>query len=282
MSTLGDARPARANLPSYRNERTVRDQVASAAWLMGLSLALTVIAFVAGTPPALVPFILALGPAVIAIVLAWREGHGALRQLLRSLTILPTRKRWYLALAIPALWALATVGVGVVLGAPTAGLFDKAFPAVLIIYVVVLLPALSEELAWRGFVLPRLMSAMTPLQAALLLAVPWTLVHVGLHMPGQMNEVLILWPLVLSIFSYSIILAWLFVRTGGSVLMTALFHAGLNAMSPVMVGIEPNTQWIIRNIIAALIAVAVIALGGFSSTPKPAPLAADEGLAAAG
>ena len=167
MSTLGAARPVRANLVSYRSDRPVRDQVASAAWLSGLSLALTVIAFVAGAPPAIVPFILALGPAVIAIVLAWREGHGALRQLLRSLTILPARKRWYLALAIPVLWAFATVGVGVVLGAPTAGLFDRAFPAVLIIFLVVLLPALAEELAWRGFVLPRLMSAMSPLQAAL-------------------------------------------------------------------------------------------------------------------
>jgi membrane protease YdiL (CAAX protease family) len=161
-------------------------------------------------------------------------------------------------------------------------LFDRAFPAVLIIFLVVLLPALAEELAWRGFVLPRLMSAMSPLQAALVLAVPWTLVHVGLHLPGQMNEVLILWPLGLSIVSYSVILAWLFIRTGGSVLMTALFHAGLNAMSPLMVGIEPNTQWIIRNILAAVIAVAVIALGGFSTAPRPASLARDEGLATAG
>jgi membrane protease YdiL (CAAX protease family) len=282
MSTLGAARPVRANLPPYRSERPVRDQVASAAWLIGLTLVLTVIAFVAGAPPAIVPFILAIGPAVIAIVLAWREGHGALRQLLRSLTNLPARKRWYLALAIPVLWAFATVAVGVVLGAPTAGLLDKAFPAVLIIFLVVLLPALAEELAWRGFVLPRLMSAMSPLQAALVLAVPWTLVHVGLHLPGQMNEVLILWPLVLSIVSYSVILAWVFVRTGGSVLMTALIHAGLNAMSPVMVGIEPNTQWVIRNILAALIAVAVVALGGFSTAPTPTSQPADEGLAPVG
>ncbi|HTE64787.1 MAG TPA: CPBP family intramembrane glutamic endopeptidase, partial [Candidatus Binatia bacterium] len=137
--------------------------------------------------------------------------------------------------------------------------------------LVVLLPAFTEELAWRGFALPRLMSAMSPLRAALFIAIPWTLMHVGLQLPGQMNDQLILWPLALSIAAYSVILTWLFVRTGGSVLMTALFHAGLNAMSPVMAGVDANTQWIIRNVLAAVIAVAIVALGGFRGTDSREP-----------
>jgi membrane protease YdiL (CAAX protease family) len=245
---------------------SVRDQLISAAWFIGLSLALALVSVVAGAPASLLPFILALGPAVIAVALAWREGHGSLRRLGQSLTIRPARWIWYLALGIPMLWALATVGIAVALGAPTAGIFDKVSPTMLIIFLVVLLPAFTEELAWRGFALPRLMSAMSPLRAALLIAIPWTLMHVGLQLPGQMNDQLILWPLALSIAAYSVILTWLFVRTGGSVLMTTLFHAGLNAMSPVMAGIDPNTQWIIRNLLAAVIAVVIVALGGFRGT----------------
>ena len=68
--------------------------------------------------------------------------------------------------------------------------------------------------------------------------------------------------MVLSIVAYSVILTWVYVGTGGSVLMTALFHAGLNAVAPIMAGVDHNTEWIIRNVLAGLIAVVVVLSGG--------------------
>jgi membrane protease YdiL (CAAX protease family) len=202
-------------------------------------------------------------------VLAWREGHGALGRLRHALTLRPPRRRWYLVLGLPIVWALTTVGIAVFLGASTAGLFNNVSAAIGIIFLVVLVPAFAEEIAWRGFALPRLMKLMSPLQAALLLGIPWTLIHVGLHLPGQMNDQLVLWPLGLSIVAYSVILTWLYVRTGGSIMMTALVHAGLNAVSPVMAGVDANTQWIIRNVLAAVFAVALIWLGGLRRPEVP-------------
>ncbi len=108
------------------------------------------------------------------------------------------------------------------------------------------------------------MSAMSPLQAAFLLAVPWSLIHVVLFLPGQQYDFLALWPLVLSIFSYSILLTWIYIGTGGSMLMTALVHAGLNGVAPIMGGVDADASWAIRNVLAALIALALIAFGGFS------------------
>jgi membrane protease YdiL (CAAX protease family) len=271
MSASGIAAQPQLASESTPTARSSRAQLVNIAWFIGLSLALALVAVVAGTPSALLPFILALGPTVIALTLAWREGHGALGRLRRGLTLRPPRHIWYLVLAFPVAWALATVAVGVVLGAQAGGLFDKVFPNVLIIFVVVLLPAFAEEVAWRGFAVPRLMTAMSPVQAALLIAVPWTLIHVGLFLPGQSNEQLLLWPLALSIASYSVILTWLFVRTGGSILMTALVHGGLNAMSPLMVGIDANTQWIIRNVIAAVVALVLIGLGGLRRPTSDEP-----------
>lgn len=244
-------------------ERSSRQQLLSVAWFAGLSLGLAALAVAAGAPVALLPFILALGPAVIALIIAWREGHGALRLLVHSLTIRPADHRWYLVLAIPVLWSLGTVTVAVGLGEPVSGLFDGLFPAVVIVPLVVLLPAFTEELAWRGFALSRLLSAMSPLRAALVLAVPWALIHAFLFLPGQWYGDLAVWPMVVSIFSYSILLTWIFVGTGGSVLMTALFHAGLNGVAPIMAGVDGDTSWVIRNVIAAGIAVALVALGGF-------------------
>jgi membrane protease YdiL (CAAX protease family) len=247
-------------------EGSGREPVLRAAWFAGLSLALAAGTVAAGTPPALTPFVLAIGPMLIALALAWHEGHGALRRLARSLAIRPADRRWYLVLAIPVGWALATVAVAVALGEPTAGLFDTLLPAVLVVPLVVLLPAFGEELAWRGYALPRLMSAMSPLAAALLLAVPWAIVHVVLFLPGQWYEDLALWPMLVSIVAYSILLAWIFVGTGGSVLMAALFHAGLNGMAPVMAGVDGDASWAIRSGIAALLAAGVVALGGLRRT----------------
>jgi membrane protease YdiL (CAAX protease family) len=246
-----------------------RRAIVDAAVFVAASLGLAVAAVVAGTSPALVPFVLAVGPAIIAIALAWFDGGGALRQLMRSLTIRPTDRRWYLVLAIPVVWALGTVAAAVALGEPTAGLFDAAFPAVLIVPLVVLVPAFTEELAWRGYALPRLLSSMSPLQAAVLLAIPWTLLHVVLFLPGQWYEDLALWPMVVSIVSYSILLTWIFVGTGGSVLMTALFHAGLNGVAPIMAGVDADTSWVIRNVAAAAIALLVVALGGLRRSADP-------------
>ncbi len=266
--------PATTRFPagerSVATDRSIRQGLIGVAWFVGLSLGLGVLAVGAGVPVAALPFVLAIGPTAFAVALAWREGHGAIRDLARSLTIRPVDRRWYLVLAIPVAWSLATVAVAVGLGEPISGLFDSVFPAILIVPLVVLLPAFAEELAWRGFALSRLLRAMPPLQAALLLAVPWSLIHGFLFLPGQWYGDLAAWPMVVSIFSYSILLTWIFVGTGGSVLMTALFHAALNGVAPLMAGVDGDTSWIIRNVIAALIAVALVAMGGLRRVGTPA------------
>jgi uncharacterized protein len=269
----------RATPQPWRIDSSTRTQVLSVAAFFALSLALAALAYIAALPPALMPFVLAAGPTVIAIALAMRE--GAARRLFRSLTIRPRRAIWYLALIVPLVWAFATVGIAVVLGQPTIGLFDKVFPAIVIVPLVVLLPAFIEELAWRGFVMPRLMSVMSPLKAALLLAVPWTLVHVILFLPGQQYDFLAIWPMVLSIFAYSVILTWIYIGTGGSVLMTALVHALLNGLAPLMAGFDNDLSWAIRNILAAGIAIGLVAIGGFRQSEPTTDSTDEVGLASA-
>jgi membrane protease YdiL (CAAX protease family) len=271
--TISDAAAGlrRAAQP-WKPDASVRTQLLSVGIFFGLSLGLAAVAYAASLPPALMPFVLASGPTIIAIAIAWREGRGAVGRLFRSLTIRPRQARWYLTLLIPLVWAPATVAIAVLLGQPTIGLFDKVFPAILIVPLVVLLPAFIEELAWRGFVMPRLMSVMSPLQAALLLGVPWTLVHLVLFLPGQQYDFLAIWPMVLSIFSYSVLLTWIYVGTGGSVLLTALVHALMNGVAPIMAGFDNDLSWAIRNILAAGIAIGLVALGGFRESGQAEPL----------
>lgn len=227
-----------------------------------LSLALAAAATLGGVPPALLPFVLALGPTVFALVFVWREGDGAIRRLLATVTTPPNRRVWYALLVLPVAWALAVVGVAVAMGEPATGLFDSVVPAIVIVPLVVLIPALAEEIAWRGYAVTRLLPSMTPLAAALLLGIPWAAIHLFLQLPGQMNEGLEPVPTVISLLGYSVILTWAFVASGGSVLLVALIHAGLNGVAPLMAGLEADRAWAIRAVLVAAIAVAVVLRGG--------------------
>jgi CAAX protease family protein len=226
-----------------------------------LSVGLAAAATYGGVTPALVPFVLAFGPAVFALTFAWREGNGALRRLLKTAVTRPSRRAWYAIVALPFAWALAVVGVAIALGDPATGVFDKVFPTIVIVPLIVLLPAFAEEIAWRGYAVNRLLPTMSPLAAALLLGAPWALIHVFLQLPGQMNAGLEVWPTLVSLVAYSVILTGTYVASGGSVLLTALVHAGLNGVAPLMAGLETDRTWIIRAVLATGIAVAFLAAG---------------------
>lgn len=244
-----------------------QNAVAGAAWYVGLTLAFAALATVAvvglGAEPTLLAFSLALPPLFIATGLAWHEGHGAIGRLFRQLTVRPANPKWYLALLIPPIGFLAVDVVAIALGAPTAGLFDDLFPAILIVPLVVILPAFAEEIGWRGYALPRTMTVMSPLRAAILLGIPWSVIHIPLYLPGQMNGGSAVWSMLTQVISYSIILTWLYVGTGGSVLMTGLFHTLLNGMVPLTNGLDPVVAWDIRGIVFPVVAAIILALGGY-------------------
>jgi CAAX protease family protein len=229
----------------------------------GLSVGVGAAAVFGGVPPSLVPFVLAFTPTVIALGLAWREGGGALRRLMATATARPDRRAWYALVGLPVIWAFAVVGVAIAAGDPAVGVFDKVVPAIVIVPVVVLIPAFAEEIAWRGYAVTRLLPSMSPLLAALVLGVPWAALHLFLQLPGQMNAGLDWWPTIVSLISYSVILTWAFVGSGGSVLLVALVHAGLNSVTPLMAGLDVDRTWIIRAVLSASIAVAIVLLGGF-------------------
>ena len=88
--------------------------------------------------------------------------------------------------------------------------------------------------------------------------------------PGSINEGLAVIPMVLALFSYSIILTWIFVGSGGSVLLTAIVHAGLNGVVPIFQNLDADQSWLWRGIIAAVIAVLVVVYGNMQRRVSPA------------
>ena len=93
---------------------------------------------------------------------------------------------------------------------------------------------LGEELGWRGFLLPRLLSATTPFRATLIVGAIWAL----WHWPVQFAVLPIFLPnlpfwyatacFTVSVIAISFVYTWLWIRTN-SVWPAALLHAMSNA-----------------------------------------------------
>ena len=90
----------------------------------------------------------------------------------------------------------------------------------------------TEEVAWRGFALPRLQVKYGALLAALLITVPEVLLHVPLFwvQDSFVQTVGLGW---FSAFSVAAVFIYVYVfnRTKGSLLIVTLLHASQNAWS---------------------------------------------------
>lgn len=90
----------------------------------------------------------------------------------------------------------------------------------------------NEELGWRGFALPHLQQRYGALVSSLIIGVVWTLWHAP---PGIVEMGLVGWALDLpfymtSVTGIAIVATWLYNGSGGSVLLTMVFHAAVNVV----------------------------------------------------
>ena len=94
--------------------------------------------------------------------------------------------------------------------------------------------ALGEETGWRGYALPQLQRRFSPLASSLILALVWF----GWHLPqffliaayrdfgpGQYAG------MFLGLTCGAVILTWLYNRSGGSILLVAVWHGLYNVVS---------------------------------------------------
>jgi membrane protease YdiL (CAAX protease family) len=177
-------------------------------------------AFFAGSP---------LVAALVVIGIA--DGRAGYRELLARIVRWRVGWVWYVvALALPAGLVLATGLVNSLFGAPAPALGAIAWTDVaLLLALRVVDPtdgALGEEPGWRGYALPLLQARRMPLTSAAVLGVMaavWHLPLVPLHN--------LTWIGIPTTFAITFLYVWLFNRTGGSVLLTMLFHASQGAFT---------------------------------------------------
>ena len=93
----------------------------------------------------------------------------------------------------------------------------------------------GEEIGWRGYALPRMSDRFGLAGASVLLGVIWALWHLPhfffFPQGDTFGQSFPVW--LLQVTAISVALAWLYWRTGGSLLLVMLMHAGVN-----------NTNWV--------------------------------------
>jgi len=188
-----------------------------------------------------------LGPLLAAVmVTAIVDGRAGLLAFGRRLARWRVPVRWYVMAALPLammLGALALIAMtGGELPPPGAfveysGLPELAFP--LLLAVVVLVGGYGEEAGWRGYLTPQLLKRRGPFVTSLLVAAAWFAWHAPLFQVVDTYRTMglaVIPMLGIGLVSGAIVLTWIYVGSGGSVFVAALFHSALNLTSATAAG----------------------------------------------
>jgi membrane protease YdiL (CAAX protease family) len=164
----------------------------------------------------------ALGPTLAAFVLAARG-----RQLGAVFGQWRTHPAWIaLALLSPAAIHLVAAGLCVATGGhPPQWFYPPAAPeqwAALVVF------PLGEEFGWRGFAHPRMVERHGLVKGSLLLGTVWGLWHLAYSItPLTGGFDLFVFALgMVELPLYSLLIAWVFERSGRSMAVAIAFHAG--------------------------------------------------------
>lgn len=159
---------------------------------------------------------------------------------------------WYLValFGYAAMWITALVWRGELqselakIGLPSAWL-----P----VFLISLFAAVPEQVAWRGFALARLQSRYNALVSSLIVGGMWALWHLPLLL--NTDNVMSMYPIIpyfLNVIALSVVYAWIFNSTRGSLLIVTIFHAASNTVGP-FAGMEQ--AWMVGLVAATLVLV---------------------------
>ncbi len=240
------------------------------------------------------PLMIVMGymPTLAAVIVTRAtKGKEGVRALFRKLLVARVGFRWYAF----AIFALAGMYIAAILLYNLTGaspvlpiLSDKTpphssllelVPQIALLFVIVGIVN-GEELAWRGFALPRLQVKYNALTSSLILGVIWTMFHLPLFftVTGSSQADWSFASFLISTVAMTVLYTWMFNNTRGSVLMAYLFHAAANTWSQVFAIDHANqlVNWILTGVIV-LVAVIVLAKAGAQNLSRTNERIQEEG-----
>lgn len=209
-------------------------------WLLPIAVSGGVVVAGRGWPthfPAL------LGPLFAACaVTIWHDGRRGLVDLVRRMSRLRARARWWLFAVSPLVILVMVLIIDAATGRPLPAYGGFAVFSGLpsrwgvlgVAAGVLLVNGFGEETGWRGYALPALQRHRSPLVATIIVSGFWAVWH------GPMFVVVntfrsfnlpILSGWIIGLMSGAIVLTWLYNRSGGCILLVAVWHATYNLIS---------------------------------------------------
>lgn len=179
------------------------------------------------------------GPLIAAVLVTWLL-DGNLREWAGQVTKWRVKPRWYvLAIGLPFLFAngLAESGIHLIAGGSIEVLPSPWWHYVLNFVVVLFFAGALEEFGWRGFAQPRLQERYSAFVAALGIGGIWVIWHLPLFYLFDFTayDTAALWGTFgVWLIARSVVFAWIYNSTGGSLLFPMLMHA-LGNLPQVMV-----------------------------------------------
>ena len=151
---------------------------------------------------------------------------------------------WLFMIAVPLAIALAAVYAwgfepGHVVGTPALLAFFTT-PA---LFRSLLSGPLGEELGWRGFLLPKLLTKFSPLAASVVLGVIWGVWHVPLYVHSIFATVSGAAGFIVTTICYSIIMTMLYNHSRGSLFIAVAFHWLMNIIPNAVFHMYGNIYW---------------------------------------
>ncbi|NAZ84022.1 CPBP family intramembrane metalloprotease [Kineococcus sp. R8] len=226
-----------------------------------------------------------LGPVTAALVVtALTEGRPGLRAWRGRLLRFRVGWRWYLGVGVgvpvsilaatfvlPGAWAAVR---------PVGALLLLAYLPMLALQLVT--TALAEEPGWRDFALPRLQDRLGAVPGTVVLGLLWGAWHLPLFLTewggrdvGWTQPLLF----VAACVPLSLVMTWVFNRTGQSVPLVMLLHAGINSTysllwPAVFPALDHDRDTLVVQLVATTVATAVLLVatrGRLGAPPRPAP-----------
>jgi len=178
-------------------------------------------------------------PGLAAIFLTWlaKKSDGVF-QLIKPITYWRANPFYYYLITIlMAFFYLSAIGTTAMQGESIPS-FTSLYSSVyfsfsgLKFYGLWMIPILTvfyffcEDIGWRGYALPKLMQRYDVFTASIIIGIAWS----AFHLPLMNLSVLMTHPLFFVLYIFytimsSIFLSWLYLNTGGSLLLVSLSHA---------------------------------------------------------
>jgi len=224
------------------------------------------------------PLMIVMGymPTLAAVIVARAtEGKDAVRALFRKLFIGRVGLGWYLVaiFGMIPIYILSVLTYNISGSGPAISILSKDVPnaplwqlALTSIPMFIVIGLVNgEELAWRGFAMPRLQARFNALTSSIVMGFLWSLFHLPLFFTktGSSQADMTFLSFTVSTVSITIIYTWLLNHTRGSVLLAYLFHASQNTWSRI-VAVDHSNMFINWSgaIILLVLAVIVVVTNG--------------------